>query len=115
MENVYPEFDILFASTKAGFNIVKNSITSLFRGFSTTNTIDANRSGIVHSGANKEKMGKGRGNMSGNHDVQNEQAHSLSNKYGLDKKQRKILHKLIHGQGYGYKEIEQVIKDYFNK
>lgn len=87
----------------------------MFRPFSTTNTFDASRSGIVHNGGNREKMGRAKGNMSGNRAVQNEQVKSLSRKYNLNKPQQRTLHELISGQGYGYEEIEQLIKAYFNK
>ncbi|WP_455589832.1 RHS repeat-associated core domain-containing protein [Bacteroides rodentium] len=115
LDNTYPEFDLFFASTKSGWNILKNVFTSMFRPFSTTNTFDASRSGIIHSGGNREKMGRAKGNMSGNRAVQDEQIRSLCNKYNLDRTQQRTLHDLISGQGYGYKEIEQLIKDYFNK
>ena len=88
---------------------------SMFRPFSTTNTFDANKNGFAQGGSNKEKMGKSKGNMSGNHDVQNKQVEDLSRKYNLDKKQKRTLHDMISGEGYGYNEIEKLIKDYFNK
>ena len=115
LENVYPEFDLLFASTKSGWNILKNIFTSMFRSFSTTNTFDANKSGIIHSGGNREKMGRAKGNMSGNREVQKEQINSLCQKYNLDRSQRETLHRLVRGEGYGYQEIEHLIKDYFKK
>lgn len=116
VENVYPEFDLFFASTKTGWNFVKSMISSMFRPFSTTNTFDASKSGFAQGGsANKEKMGKAKRNMSANHDVQNAQIDNLCTKYNLDKPHRRILHELIGGQGYSYHEIEQLIKDYFNK
>ena len=34
-------------------------------------------------------------------------------KYKLSDDQQEQLHELIHGEGYGYHEIEQVIKDFF--
>ena len=115
LDNTYPEFNLFFASTKSGWNILKDVFTSMFRPFSTTNTFDASRSGIVHNGGNREKMGRAKGNMSGNRAVQNEQVKSLSRKYNLNKPQQRTLHELISGQGYGYEEIEQLIKAYFNK
>lgn len=115
LENKYPEFDLFFASTKAGWSIAKSMFSSMFRPLSTTNTFDANKSGFTQGGSNKEKMGTTKGNMSGNHDVQNKQIDNLCTKYKLDKTQRRAVHDLIGGQGYGYHEIEQLIKDYFNK
>lgn len=114
-ENIYPEFDLLFASTQSGWTIIKDVFKAMFNPFSTTNTFDANKSGIVNGGSNKEKMGRAKGNMSGNHDVQNKQARSLAKKYNLNKKQQGIFHDLVTGQGYNYHEMEQVLRDYFNK
>ena len=46
--------------------------------------------------------------------VQDKQVRNLVKKYKLSKDQRQQLHDLIHhGEGYGYDEIEQVIKDLF--
>ena len=89
LNNVYPEYDLFFASTKSGWNIVKNIFISMFRPFSTTNTFDAGKSGFAQGRSDKEKMGKSKGNMSGNHDVQNKQVEDLSKKYNLDKKRKK--------------------------
>lgn len=66
-------------------------------------------------GKNKEKMGVSKGNMSGNRVVQKEQFNTLANKYRLSKAQRKELHKLISGQGYGYHEVEKIILDFIIK
>lgn len=115
LENKYPEFNLFFGSTTSGWSFFKNMITSLFRPFSTMNTFDANKSGFAQGGSNREKMGKAKGNMSGNRGVQKEQVESLCSKYHLEKAERRTLHDLISGQGYGYHEVEQLIKDYFNK
>ena len=115
LDNTYPEFNLFFASTKSGWNILKDVFTSMFRPFSTTNTFDASRSGIVHNGGNREKMGRAKGNMSGNRAVQNKQIESLCNKHNLDKGQRQTLHRLVGGEGLSYHEIEQLIKEYFRK
>lgn len=115
VENTYPEFDLFFASTKTGWNIVKSMFSSMFRPISTTNTFNANKSGFAQGGSNREKMGRAKGNMSANREVQEEQIKSLCTKYKLGKDQKRIVHDLVSGQGYGYHEIEQLIKDYFNK
>lgn len=59
----------------------------MFRPFFTTHTFDASRSGIIHNGGNREKMGRAKGKMSGNRAVQKEQVKSLSRKYNLDRPQ----------------------------
>lgn len=88
----------------------------MFNSASTTNTFDAGKSGFVQGGPKKEKMGKPKGNMPGNNQVQNKQVDDVSNALGgLSKKQKQQLHHAIHGQGYGYKEVLQVAKDMFNK
>lgn len=115
VKNVYPEFDLFFASTKTGWNIVKNIFTSMFRPSGTVNTFDASKSSFTHSGSNKEKMGRPKGNMSGNRVVQKKQIDDLCAKYNLREDKRRELHDLVGGQGYGYKEIEQLVKDFFNK
>ena len=51
-------------------------------------------------------MGKAKGNMSGNHSFQNEQAKTLVRKHGLNQDQQRELHDLISGEGHGYHEIE---------
>lgn len=118
MENTYPEFDLFFASTKTGWNIVKGVFSSMVRPFSTTNTFDAVKSGFARgdgSNRNREKTGVSKGNMSANRGVQKEQIEALCTKHGLNKDERQVLHRLVGGEGYGYHEVEQVIKDYFNK
>ena len=60
-------------------------------------------------------MGRPKGKMSGNHDVQNKQIDNLVVKYKLNKAERKTLHQLVGGEGYSYTEIEQLIKEYFKK
>ncbi len=64
----------------------------------------------------KAKMGKAKGNMPGNNQVQNKQIDDISNTLGgLTKAQRRQLHDEISGQGYGYQEILQIAKEMFNK
>ena len=53
--------------------------------------------------------------MSGNRTIQKEQFETLVKKYNLNKQERKILHDYIHGQGYGYHEIEEVIIELFRR
>ena len=60
-------------------------------------------------------MGRAIGKMSGNHVVQNKQIKYLARKYKLDENDIEELHELVHGQGYGYHEIEELIIDYFGK
>lgn len=64
---------------------------------------------------NRVKMGRGFRNMSGNRTIQKEQFETLVKKYNLNKQERKILHDYIHGQGYGYHEIEEVIIELFRR
>ena len=47
--------------------------------------------------------------------VQQKQIDQLCNKYRLSPDQRKELHRIIHGEGYGYKEIEEIIKGFLVK
>ena len=69
----------------------------------------------IKGGKLVEKMGRAIKNMSGNRNVQQKQIDQLCNKYRLSPDQRKELHRIIHGEGYGYKEIEEIIKDFFVK
>ena len=62
-----------------------------------------------------EKMGRAIGKMSANRNVQDQQFKSLIRKYHLSKDEKDILHNEISHQGYGYHEIEQLIKELFNK
>ncbi|MEN9918316.1 MAG: hypothetical protein RL662_752 [Bacteroidota bacterium] len=68
---------------------------------------------LVHNGC--EKMGRPKGNMPGNNQVQNKQVRDLVNKYRLTKDEQRTLHDYISGQGLGYHDIEQIIKEIFNK
>lgn len=104
-------FDLMLGGTKAGWTLLK-AIISRGNSYSTVNTFNANKS---FPSVQKEKMGKPKRNMPGNHEVQNGQIDDLVLKYKLNDKQRKELHRLISGEGMGYHEIEQLIKDYFNK
>ena len=63
----------------------------------------------------KVKMGKAKGNMTGNRNVQQKQFDSVVRELKLTKDQANQLHKAIHGQGYGYQEILQEGKYLFNK
>jgi len=108
--NVYPEFAILAAGTKPGLAFIKwiwNVLNSPV--VSTTNTFNAN------AGRQIKKMGRSKGNMPGNNQIQNKQIDNLANEYNLSKEKRNELHRLISGEGYGYKEIEELIKEYFSK
>jgi len=63
----------------------------------------------------KQKMGRAIGKMSGNHDVQNKQIRDLARKHKLNNNEIEELHELIHGEGYNYHEIEELIINFFNK
>lgn len=59
---------------------------------------------------NKQKRGTPRNNR-----AQNKQANSVSKKLKLSPKQQRELHDLIHGQNWGYQEILENAKEWFNK
>ena len=60
---------------------------------------------LVHN-ANCDKMGKPKGNMTGDHDRQNKQVRDALNAIGQNTPENKrILHDAIHGMGYSYQEI----------
>jgi hypothetical protein len=62
-----------------------------------------------------QKMGRAKGNMTGNHDVQNKQFKDICSKLGLDKAQARKLHDKITGKGYGYREIFDIAREMFKK
>jgi RHS repeat-associated protein len=62
-----------------------------------------------------ERMGRTNGNTPRNNQAQNKQVDSLVKKYNLSKDQRRKLHDIISGRGYGYKEIEEIIKGMIKK
>ena len=47
--------------------------------------------------------------------VQQKQIDQLCRRYHLSQDQRQELHRAIHGEGYGYNEVEEVIKELFGK
>lgn len=104
-------FDLMLGGTKAGWTLLK-AIISRGNSYSTVCTFNANKS---FPSVQKEKMGKPKRNMPGNNKVQNKQIEDLARKYKLDKDEKGVIHELISGEGLGYHEIEQLIKDYFNK
>ena len=113
-ENV--EFALIVGGSKVGlsaFSWIWNNIINP-PAPSTTLTFDANASRLVNQ-RQTEKMGRSKENMPGNNQMQNKQIDNLARVYNLSVGQRSELHRLIGGEGYGYKEIEQLIKDYFNK
>lgn len=59
---------------------------------------------------NKQKRGTPRNNR-----AQNKQANSVSKKLKLSPKKQRELHDLIHGQNWGYQEILENAKEWFNK
>jgi RHS repeat-associated protein len=113
LDNVYPEFAVIVplrAGTSAVTGLAKWMYSNIFGSpVSTTNTFNANAARSV------EKMGKAKGNMTGNHTVQNEQVDAVVSNLGLSQAQRQQLHRAIHGEGYGYQEILKVAKEMFNK
>ena len=58
-----------------------------------------------------QKTGKVKGNAPGNNQAQNKQVDNLTK--GLNKNQKEIVHREITGEGLGYHEIAEVIKDLF--
>lgn len=54
-----------------------------------------------------------RGKAPRDHERQNEQVKSLAQKYKLTKEQQDKVHREISGQGYSYKEIEELIIEMF--
>jgi hypothetical protein len=73
------------------------------------------RGGMLKGGKLVEKMGKAKGNMTRNRNVQQKQFDSVVRDLKLNKTQAEQLHQTIHGQGYGYQEILQEAKFLFNK
>jgi len=57
----------------------------------------------------RSNMGRIKGNMPGNNQVQNKQVRDLVNKHKLTKDQQRQLHDMISGEGLGFHEIEEVI------
>jgi len=116
LDQVNIEFAFVTAGTKPGLSLISWFWNNIINPPppSTTLTFDANASRLVN-GKQTDKIGKPKGNMPGNNQVQNKQIDNLARVYNLSKGQRNELHRLIGGEGYGYKEIEQLIKNYFNK
>ena len=114
LQNVYPEFDLFFGITRGGWKLVKDIFSSMLH-YSTMNTFNAGKSGFVYGQRSRQKMGKSHGNTPANHEIQNKQIEYLSKKYNLTEDERKELHDLITGEGLGFHEAEQLVKDYFNK
>ncbi len=59
---------------------------------------------------NKQRRGTPRNNK-----AQNRQTKDISNKLNLTPKQQRELHDLIHGQNFGYMDILNFAKEWFNK
>lgn len=59
---------------------------------------------------NKQTRGTPRNNK-----AQNKQTDSIGKKLKLSPKQQRELHDLIHGQNWGYREILEFAKEWFNK
>jgi hypothetical protein len=59
---------------------------------------------------NKQKRGTPRSNK-----AQNKQTTSIAKKLNLSPKQQRELHDLIHGQNWGYQEIFEFAKSWFDK
>lgn len=59
---------------------------------------------------NKQKRGMPRNNK-----AQNRQTNDIGQRLNLTPKQRRELHDLIHGQNWGYQDILNFAKEWFNK
>jgi RHS repeat-associated protein len=57
------------------------------------------RGGSLKGGRFTQKMGKPKGNMTGNQAVQNQQAKAIAKQLKLNKDQERYVHELIHDQG----------------
>ena len=69
---------------------------------------------LVHNTC--EKIGKQKGNAPWSNQAQNKQFNDIVKQYGLSKKEARILHDYISGQGYGRKEIiEELLAIFPNK
>ena len=66
------------------------------------------------SGQN-QRVGRQKGNAPRNNQAQNEQIDAIVSKLGLNKKQRRLLHDEISGEGYGYQDLLQIAKDMFGE
>ncbi|MDH6355873.1 hypothetical protein M2132_002223 [Dysgonomonas sp. PH5-45] len=100
------EFWFLLGGTRVGIAALKH-----IRNF-VNRPPDRN---LYFSRPSQDKMGKPKGNTPGNNQSQNKQVSDLARKYKLSKQQRRQLHDMISGEGYGYHEIEQVIKNFIIK
>jgi RHS repeat-associated protein len=77
----------------------------------TDNTIIFRPPFIFKAEDKTDYMGKARGNTPGNNQSQNKQVDALSKQYKLSPEMRERLHRRISKGGYGYKEIEKIIKE----
>lgn len=60
-----------------------------------------------------EQVGRQTGKTPRNNQAQNEQVDAVVKILKLNKKQRRLLHDEISGEGYGYQEILEIVKDMF--
>jgi RHS repeat-associated protein len=72
--------------------------------------------GSIKGGKLFQKMGRAKGNMSGNHAVQNEQARAIVKALGVNNDPDKVrqIHDYISGMGWGYQEALQEVKYFLN-
>ena len=94
----------------------KGRITGLKPNYTMGYPPAVGKGGSFKGGKFTQKMGKAKGNMSGNHTVQNQQAKAIAKQLGLKtEKEIRQLHDLISGQGYSYQEALIEAKAFFNK
>ena len=60
-------------------------------------------------------MGRQKGDAPRNNKAQNKQIDAVVRELGLNKKQRRLLHEEISGEGYGYQLLLEIAKDMFER
>lgn len=63
----------------------------------------------------KERVGRQKGDAPRNNKAQNKQIDAVVRELGLNKKQRRLLHEEISGEGYGYQLLLEIAKDMFER
>lgn len=71
--------------------------------------------GYGSGGGGRTSMGRSRGKTPRNNQKQNGQTDAVAQKLGLTKDQQRELHDLVHGQGWGYQEILEFARQWFQK
>ena len=62
-----------------------------------------------------ERVGKSRGNTPRDNTKQNKQIKKIAQKLGLKDDELEVLHELISHQGYGFNEILELAREYFDR